>query len=279
MQLYAEDSHGFPVAARWAKRQQPYRCMECGREVRVRDGGLLRRPHFFHLTASTCSLSGKGLIHLHIQSALIQQLPEGEAVLEAPFRSINRIADVAWHTERVIFEVQCAPIRPEEALARIFDYLSVGYQVIWILHCSRYGQARLSAVEIALLNHSHYYTDIDAVGNGQFYDSCPVPISLPLAWRTPLTSIQPMKLYDPSLLSNKALPEELIQRQQLWKKGCQGDWLDLFSQENLSSSIQQLKKEWPNHKKPHWMSVWKRRIQQSYHLLLQLLLEQSCRKN
>src|SRR5262249_33589089 len=127
--------------------------------------------HFYHTDSKrTCRLKGKTEKHLQTQKWLQNSLPHGESSLEYPFPSIGRIADVAWHPKKIVFEVQCSPITPHEVEARNRDYASIGYQVIWILHDVRYKQRWESAAEVFLRDHPHYYTNIDENGEGCVYD-------------------------------------------------------------------------------------------------------------
>jgi competence protein CoiA len=144
--------------------------MECGAPVRLREG-LFRQAHFFHLKQDTrCRQNGKTLSHLQLQVFLKQTLPKNEAHLEYKFNTISRIADVAWLPQKIVFEIQCSPIAKDEMLERIKDYQSVGFQVVWIMHDSRYNQLRLTPVEQALLPLTHYYSNMNEEGKGIIYD-------------------------------------------------------------------------------------------------------------
>lgn len=170
MQLYALDERDEEVYAGKAVKRCDYRCMECGDQVRLR-GGLHRQAHFFHMrTSPNCKLSAKGEKHIQVQKFLQASFTEGDLVLEKRFPSIGRIADAVYLPEKIIFEVQCSPIAAEEIEARNRDYGLIGYQVIWILHDSLYNRFRLSAAEIALDYHPHYFTNIDPLGRGFIYD-------------------------------------------------------------------------------------------------------------
>jgi len=156
------------VKATDAEKGKDYRCPECEGTLHLRSG-LARRPHFYHLAKSEgCRQAGKSEAHLEAQLYL-QRCLEG-ALLEHRFPEVGRVADVMWPQKRVIFEVQCSPIEPEEALARNADYAKCGFQVIWILHAHRYHAAQLKSVERALLNYPHYYTNIDEHGAGMIFD-------------------------------------------------------------------------------------------------------------
>jgi competence protein CoiA len=170
MQLFALDIFGHPISAREATGHIDYRCLECDSTVRKRSGPH-RQPHFFHLRESpSCFLSGKGMVHLQIQWRLFELFPRGECELEYRFPSLGRIADVVWLPQRLIFEVQCSSISREELAARNRDYASLGFQVVWILHDSRYNQRLLSSAEQELKEKVHYFSNIDQEGNGLIYD-------------------------------------------------------------------------------------------------------------
>lgn len=170
MQLYALDQLNQPVLAGQASKHQDYICSECRERVRVR-GGMHRQPHFYHLEPNRhCHLSGKTMPHLQTQWAIYQALPEGECQLEFRLPEINRIADVAWHSQRIIFEVQCSLISAEEILKRNADYRSLNWEVVWILHDKRYNQWRLTAAEWVLRTSSHYFTNMNGEGRGIIYD-------------------------------------------------------------------------------------------------------------
>lgn len=169
MQLYAYDPLGHLIFSYHAKRQQNYCCLECGSIVRLREGHI-RKPHFYHLTKTSCRQSEKSLTHLQLQIYLKQNLPENEASLEHRFPDIRRIADVAWHPQKIIFEIQCSPMTKEEMEARVESYKSVGYQVVWVLHDRQFNKWRLSAMESGLLEIPHYYTNMDEKGKGLIYE-------------------------------------------------------------------------------------------------------------
>jgi competence protein CoiA len=170
MQLYAKDSNQELIFVDRAERQKNYFCMECGTIVRVR-GGIHRQNHFYHLEPHrTCFLHAKSLAHIHVQCHLQTLLSPEECHLEHAFPEIGRIADVVWAPRHLIFEIQCSPISAEEVKKRNEDYASVGFQVVWILHDTRFNQWRLSAAEKFLKEAPHYYTNMDSQGEGMIYD-------------------------------------------------------------------------------------------------------------
>ncbi|MEC7840260.1 MAG: competence protein CoiA family protein [Chlamydiota bacterium] len=170
MQLFARDNQGHITPADEADKQEEYFCLECGSGVRLR-GGLHRRKHFYHLQQDRqCRLGGKSLVHLQVQCFIKNLLPPGESLLERRFDEIDRIADVCWENKKIIFEVQCSPISSQEIAARNADYKSLGYEVVWILHDSRYNRLKVSAAEHFLVDSPHYFTNIDLRGEGIVYD-------------------------------------------------------------------------------------------------------------
>lgn len=169
MQLFAKSLEGEVVSAKFAYKRESYICLECRKEVRVREG-LHRRPHFFHLDENRlCKQAGKSKTHLEVQLYIKEKLLD-EAELEVPFVEINRIADVFWEKEKLVFEVQCSFITREEVEARNSDYEKLGIKVIWILHDRRYNQWSLSAAERFLKGKPHYFTSIKEDGKGIIYD-------------------------------------------------------------------------------------------------------------
>lgn len=170
MQLTARDRQGTLVYAVEASRSESYQCTECSDPLRLR-GGLRRRLHFYHpQKRTTCRQAGKSLTHLQTQLRLQKTLPAGEALLEHPFISIGRIADVYWEKRKIVFEVQCSTISAEEVTARNADYATLGLTVVWILHDRRFSHRRRGEVQRMLRGYPHYYTNIDAKGRGMIYD-------------------------------------------------------------------------------------------------------------
>ncbi|MFI5342753.1 MAG: competence protein CoiA [Chlamydiales bacterium] len=170
MQFYALNNKGQAISAKQAQKHCNYLCIECGTRVRLR-GGMHRQRHFYHLEAvRSCSLRQKGMVHLQLQDYLFNLLPENDSVLEKRFPSINRIADVAWFSQKIVFEIQCSPISALEISQRNQDYLREGWRVVWILHDQRYNQKHLTPAEITLQGHPHYFSNMNAQGEGMIYD-------------------------------------------------------------------------------------------------------------
>lgn len=168
MQLYALNRENELVAAQSAKSKTNYFCLECDGIVRTRRGSL-RKAHFYHLNHITkCSQHKKSLTHIAIQEYLSQLLPN--ALMERRFPAIQRIADVAWLDQKIVFEIQCSPIDPEEIHSRNRDYQSQGFATVWILHDKRYNKWRHSLAEKALLGSPRYFTNINQHGKGMIYD-------------------------------------------------------------------------------------------------------------
>jgi len=170
MQLFAYDDQKKVISASHANKQIDYFCLECAGIVRRR-GGIHRHTHFYHLSSGkSCRQNGKSMEHLQVQFAIRNKISEEECLLEHPFLTINRIADVVWKTKGIVFEIQCSPITAQEVKERNQDYQSQGFRVVWILHDKRFNQRRLSAAEQFLLDQPHYFTNMDEEGCGIIYD-------------------------------------------------------------------------------------------------------------
>lgn len=170
MQFYALNSKGQIVNANQAQKQCNYVCTECGTNLRLRSGEH-RQKHFFHLEPMrNCSLRKKGMDHLQLQNYLYHLLPANDCHLEYRFPKINRIADVVWMSEKIVFEIQCSPISSMEINERNYDYQSQGWNVVWILHDKRYNRETLSPAEKTLRETPHYFTNMDCNGQGEIYD-------------------------------------------------------------------------------------------------------------
>lgn len=170
MQLYALTETGEILSASRAEKSHNYLCLECHGVVHIR-GGVHRQRHFYHLQLTpSCRQSQKSLEHLQTQCHLQKIISSPLCQLECPFPQIGRIADVAWHEKKMVFEVQCSPIPALEVAQRTQDYRSLGWEVVWILHERQFGQKRLSAAELQLRQHPCYFCNINADGEGIIYD-------------------------------------------------------------------------------------------------------------
>jgi competence protein CoiA len=252
MQIYAHDPTRQLVHAAHATRKEHYTCPACQSEVRVRQG-IVRQPHFYHPQTTPCALHGKSLTHLQIQYALQRMLASERVHLEHPFPSIGRIADVMWPAQKIVFEVQVSPISGAEVRARCRDYTQAGYQVVWILHDRRFNRFRITAAEIALRFSPHYFTNINALGKGFFYDQ--------YAFFRFKRSLHRSKRFlvhfkRPTPVNPKQIPRHFPQERKKWKISFEGD---LFHR-SLT---------WhPLHSSP-WYSPLIRSLRLLYHLLLE----------
>lgn len=287
MQLYALDQVGTLISAKKAEKQQNYFCMECQARVRVR-GGFHRQAHFFHFDHhQRCHLSGKGMVHLQVQQTIAQLISEGQCQLEYRFPEIKRIADVAWIPQRIIFEVQCAPISAQEIEQRNQDYSQLGWEVVWILHDARYNQRRLTAAEMALQTHTHYFTNVDQEGQGIIYDQfCLVKHGV----RIRTLPSMPIAIISPSSMKNHLIrsgfPDVAIHRLKHWTLYFGGDLVDVVINRPFENSVyvqmkqieqQNVEKELVKNKTPFWKKWLYRYVGRPYLLLMQMLLEKSCR--
>lgn len=271
MQLFALDENQRLIFARDADKGDTYFCLECGDAVRARSGPQ-RQPHFYHLSLSpSCRQNGKSFEHLAVQMHLQELLPPGEAVMERRFEGISRIADVVWEPQKLIFEVQCSPITAAEVRARNKDYRKAGYEVVWILHDMRYNQRRLSAAESWLQGAAHYYTDMNARGEGIIYDQLAV-----VREGLRVERMEPLGIEVRAPMREKPgtanLPEILRRRAERWRVCFAGDYLiSAARDEVICLKVKELEGKWAESERG-WM-VWELYVVRPYRAFLYLMLE------
>lgn len=217
MQLFALDG-SIPLSATQAIKGKNYFCPECQSALRVRSGPH-RQTHFYHPSApKDCRQHQKSPPHLQLQLNLLNLIHPEEGQIECAFPSIGRIADVAWHTRKIIFEIQCSPIPIAEAESRNADYLKEGYQVIWILHDRCFNQRNLSASEFYLRSTPCYFTNVNAKGEGIIYDQFEVIKGHQRVFKGPCLKINlpQVVFFSPSEISTE-LPSVLKLRISSWK--------------------------------------------------------------
>lgn len=290
MQIYAFDSTGRMISANLAQKHQNYFCAECKSIVRLR-GGIHRQKHFFHINQDrVCRLGGKSMVHLQVQYHLQNIIPSGESSLEERFPEINRIADVVWFPQKLIFEIQCSNITSEEIRNRNADYQKMGYRVVWILHDTQFNQLRVSEAELFLQETSFYFTNIDKDGNGLIYDQFSIinkGIRRPRLSPLKLDLAKPIKISDiePSQLNPHNIPKIVKQRLQSWPFAFEGDLTDLCRFSNHPYLLNALKIEslfdfqQTKHKSflGYAHKYFEKFILRPYFLMFQMLLERLCK--
>ncbi len=156
--------------------------------------------------------------HRIIQLALKNALAPKEVWLERSFPQISRIADVVLPSQKIIFEIQCSPISAQEVRARISDYKSAGYTVIWILHDLHFNRVTLTPAERLLRSHTHYFTNMNPFGYGEIYDQY-APILR--GRRTKRTPRYPITLNH--FISLKQIPRHFPKERRSWRYSFKGD--------------------------------------------------------
>ena len=151
--------------------------------------------------------------------------------MEYRLPQINRIADIAWIPQKIVFEIQCASITAEEVMGRNASYASIGYDVVWILHTNRYNKARVTSAEDILQSHAHYYTDINTQGKGSIFDHFAVIEGGRRVWRFPTHSIEvtrPYSCHEKKVLLKNDIPKRFSGRYHSWTRGFDNDYLDVL---------------------------------------------------
>jgi competence protein CoiA len=242
MQLYALDNTSL-VLAGIAEKGKDYTCPECASKVRVR-GGPARQTHFYHLSLpKQCRQHEKSQEHIQLQLKLLDLFGAHDAQIECPFPAIGRIADVAWHSKKIVFEIQCSPISLEEVQCRVHDYTRAGYEVVWILHDKQFNQKKLAAAESFLRGVPCYFTNIDKTGGGIVYDQFEVIKSGQRRFKGPPLTVK-VDLFSrlPSFTPpDIVLPQTVSDRLKKWKCYVQGDLLErLLKEGNLFRGVQKM---------------------------------------
>lgn len=236
MQLFALDRQ-IPVLATHAEKHRNYECPECKQPVRLRSGPH-RQAHYFHIQrSSNCRQHQKSAEHIQAQLKLLTLLPEGECALERPFPAISRIADAAWETAQIVFEIQCSPISQQEVKERTADYKTMGMNVVWILHDKRFNQKNLSAAEDHLRNQPCYYTNITPSGTGVFYDQFEIIQEAIRKYKGPSL---PISVHLPCPVNHRlacAPVQSIKQRSAQWNLSFEGDLLHRLGKANEKSWI------------------------------------------
>lgn len=282
MQLFALDHLSQVIHAKRAKKKINYLCLECKQDVRLR-GGIHRQPHFFHLEPKIlCRQHQKGAVHLKLQEFFLAQLPLGDCRLEYPFPEIGRIADVAWLSKKIVFEIQVSPLSGEEAIARNRDYEMAGWSVVWILHDSRYNQFHLTSIEMALSPFPHFFTNMDRFGKGIIYDQFDLKNGgIRVARLNPL----PVEIKNISdKIEAREFPLVFLQKRAAgWNCFFSGDLMALFLHDLSSPYLKQaakLEKKWDvNQKRGKILNLFRlflRKIANLYRILFRFLLEKAC---
>jgi competence protein CoiA len=283
MQICALDDSDQIIFAHNATKQQNYICCECKGRVRLR-GGAQMRTHFYHLSHNDdCRQSAKSMEHLQVQWRIQELLGKSECQLEVPFKEIKRIADVVFEQEKLVFEVQCSPIKAEEVQQRNIDYRSAGYQVIWILHDNRFNKFRISAAEMFLRSSPYYFSNINADGQGSLYDQFDIFHKGRRLFRLTPFEIDITKNKSPSL--QKEYPLFLQQRQKQWDTHFANDLLDC----NEPNTLQQILEHEKTYQESYFpkkeklsakqllKGIFRKLILRPYLIIFRIYLEKACR--
>lgn len=221
MQLLAREGEQ-TLSTKHAQKGKIYYCPECAAPVRLRSGPH-RTAHFYHTQSKkNCRQNQKTLEHLQLQIRLLQLFGVENAAMEFRFPEIERIADIVWHTERCVFEIQCSPISLLEAKQRCSDYQNAGYRLIWILHDNRFNQKKLSSAELFLRTQPCYFTCADRNGQGIVYDQFEILSGHRRLFKGPPLEVQIDQLFPQRSIEGN-LPSALMTRIEQWPLFAAGD--------------------------------------------------------
>lgn len=269
MQLYALDDDLSLIFVGSADRKKDYVCLECQSIVRVR-GGMHRQNHFYHIHVDReCRQNGKGMEHIQMQSFIYNLLPKNDCELEKRFQEIGRIADVVWRSEKIIFEIQCSPISADEVRERNQAYQSLGYSVVWILHDKQFNGRRMSAAEHYLESASHYFTNMNKMGQGIVYDQFDVVHQGIRVFKSPCFPID-LRYAVRKNIAFRNIPQRLQKRMKQTELFFQGDLHEHVAKETVFAQALEKEEQLKPTKMPlyHW-------ITKTYRIIFRYFLERA----
>lgn len=222
MQWIALDASRQPVTASAALKQTRYFCPECSSPVQLRSGPH-RQAHFYHVQpVSACTQHKKTEEHLGLQLLLLESRLN-EMSIEKPFPAIRRIADIAWETRKIVFEIQCSPITVEEAKQRCSDYRSIGWDIVWILSDRRFNKKKLGAAEQFLRQQTSYFSAWSK--SPLIYDQWEILDKFRRVSKGHRIAIDPLLAIRNKAVGNLELPLCIKLRLHAWKWRVEGDLL------------------------------------------------------
>ena len=184
--------------------------------------------------------------------------------------------------KKIIFEIQCSSISNQEIYQRNQDYQSVGWQVVWILHDQRYNQKFLHPAEYALSNHPHYFSNMNALGEGIIYDqfeSIEEGRRLFKAGKFPVNVLKIMP-FNPSF-SKKVNLKQCQKRLKSWPLGFEGDLFDhietTYYQQAVDFEKAYLFSKYKNSLRSLGHNFVNSCILHPYKVLFRYILEKACR--
>jgi competence protein CoiA len=210
MSLYAVDGDDL-IDAYDAECGKTYWCLDCFGPMKKR--AKRQFPHFYHLKPTpTCRLYSKTEDHLLIQLQIQKSFSPATLQLEKPFPLIQRVADICWEKEKIIFEIQCSPLSEIEARSRIRDYGSLGYDVIWLLDDRRFNKRAVPPVEQFLRTHSTYYISFQRGLQSLYYDQFEVLFNgrRLKKGRPMLLNLQNIRKFTKNFLPQTTMPEQIL---------------------------------------------------------------------
>lgn len=215
MQRFALTEEGKRVSAEEALSQVNYVCPECLSLVRLKKGEV-KVAHFFHLEEGReCRWKTRFQVHTSIQENIAQRL--GNCTVECFFPEISRIADIAYHPSKVVFEIQVSPISAQEVRIRTEDYFRAGWHVIWILHAEQFGKQKACEAEEVFQGIPHYFTSFFDRGDREelcVWDDSSFVYKRKRRWFKPISRIKILN-FDPCIFFTP--PSQVDKRERYFK--------------------------------------------------------------
>lgn len=258
--------------------QEIYLCLECRGLLKLKQ--RKRCPHFYHISsAPSCRLYSKSEDHLLIQLGLQKIFPPGEVVMEKPFLSVGRVADLFWERENIVFEIQCSFLFEPQAKERISAYRQAGIEVIWILDDRIFNKRKLRPAEMFLRHHQGYFVSSPRKPSMMFYDQHEILIDgerVKKGQKLPIQFSKVKTVNDP--FWPEKIPEQLVHRIPFCVRYFQRDLIDRvlscrkwpFLKESLEFWWA-LEMEWKTRPSP-WTLFWRDYLWEPYCDLIEMIV-------
>ncbi|MDR2832792.1 MAG: competence protein CoiA [Streptococcaceae bacterium] len=133
-------------------KQDSFFCPSCGEKVKLKIG-IVRIPHFAHLSGSQCVAFCENESPEHLELKRIISDWSDEIKLEVYFPQLKQRPDALLN--KICLEIQCSSLSIERLIERTNNYKRHGYQVLWLLGHKFSFKKRLSSLQRSFMNYSN----------------------------------------------------------------------------------------------------------------------------
>lgn len=131
-------------------------CPACHSPLILKNGSI-KQAHFAHISSDICEAYSENESEAHLtlkyQLAKWFQEQQNDCQIEYYLPALKQIPDLLIN-HRLAIEIQCSPLSIERFNARTINYLSHGYQVIWLLGEKMRIKSKLTRLQFAMCSFS-----------------------------------------------------------------------------------------------------------------------------